>query len=87
MRRSLDRGTQMGYNTPMKGSEQTVEVGDIWEYAGNSFRPPYLILIIDIYNSTIKSVPSSVYYETLGKYNTKSNITISYLYKEYRKIS
>jgi hypothetical protein len=77
----------MGYNTPMNGSEQTVEVGDIWEYAGNSFRPPYLILIIDIYNSTIKSVPSSVYYETLGKYNTKSNITIEYLYKEYRKVS
>ena len=67
--------------------EQTVEVGDLWEFEGNCFNPPYIILIVDVYHSKIKAVPSSVYYETLGKYNSKSNITISYLFKEYRKIS
>jgi hypothetical protein len=70
----------------MSNSKDDIQVGDLWEFCGNSFFKPYVIIIAEVLISKTKTVPSSVYYVKPDN-DLKHNITISYLLKEYRKIS
>ncbi len=66
-------------------SEQQVEVGDIWMAVGNNFIHPYYVLITDVIRSKT-FVPDSVYFERIGKLGMH-NVTIDYLFREFRKVS
>ncbi len=70
----------------MKGSEQQVEIGDLWMAVGNNFIHPYYVLITDVIYAKVKAGTDSVYFERIGKPG-RHNVTISYLYKEFRKVS
>jgi len=54
---------------------------------GNNFIHPYYVLITDVIKALKSSSgPDSVYFERIGKPG-RHNVTISYLYKEFRKVS
>jgi len=53
---------------------------------GNNFIHPYYVLITDVIYAKVKAGTDSVYFERIGKPG-RHNVTISYLYKEFRKVS
>lgn len=66
----------------MSNSTDDIQVGDLWEYEGDTYLDRYLIMIVKI-------VPDngSVYINYPSKDFQHINITVSYLRKKYRKLS
>jgi hypothetical protein len=65
----------------MSNSTDDIQVGDLWEYEGDTYVGKYLIIITKLVDDR------SVYITYPNGESKPINITVSYLRKKYRKIA
>jgi hypothetical protein len=69
-------------------TQDDIQVGDLWQYEGNGYTKDHVVMIARLLPGYLDASDGSVNIVYMSKDNDiRTNITVSYLRKKYRKLS